>query len=308
MKAIIWNGACAELAELPTPIVASGDDVVVQVAAVGICRTDLYAASGNIAVPKGRILGHEVVGTVIEVGDRVRHVFPGQRVVLSPILPCHFCNPCARKQKVQCSQRKFLGVDFDGGFSEFVKVSVDAVFPISSDLSAEEAMYIEPVAATLSVLDSGLTSDDRGAVFGEGRHARLTKRILELGGISNVALVHPDERIMSETYDFIVETLPTAENIRRAIQALIPRGRLILKSRPCRAVQIPFLEIVTKEITVRGANYGSFSQAVELLESRMLEVKNLVGQPFALEDFVEAFESAKRSETTKPYFKLRSEW
>src|SRR5690242_8781754 len=104
MKAVVYEGAGQKAwREVPDPTVVDPRDAVIQVDAVTICGTDLHILGGDVpAVRPGRILGHEAVGTVVEVGTGVSGLTPGDRVLASCITACGVCGYCRRGSYGQC--------------------------------------------------------------------------------------------------------------------------------------------------------------------------------------------------------------
>src|SRR3954447_23470321 len=96
MRALVYHGpGKKQWEEVPDPVLQADTDAIVRVDAVTICGTDLHILKGDVpAVTNGRILGHEAVGTIVEVGTGVRTVRPGDRVLISCITACGSCRFC----------------------------------------------------------------------------------------------------------------------------------------------------------------------------------------------------------------------
>jgi len=117
MKAVVFHGVGdIRLDEVPDPQVQEPTDAVVRLTASAICGTDLHFVRGTMAgVKPGTILGHEAVGVVEEVGDEVRNLVPGQRVVIPSTLGCGFCSYCRAGYFAQCDTLVPGGTAFYGG-------------------------------------------------------------------------------------------------------------------------------------------------------------------------------------------------
>jgi len=117
MKAVVFHGVGdIRLDEVPDPRVQEPTDAVVRLTASAICGTDLHFVRGTMAgVKPGTILGHEAVGVVEEVGDEVRNLVPGQRVVIPSTLGCGFCSYCRAGYFAQCDTLVPGGTAFYGG-------------------------------------------------------------------------------------------------------------------------------------------------------------------------------------------------
>lgn len=303
MRAIVASGSTACLrTDLGVPR-ARGSDVVVDVQAVGLCRTDLYAVTGRIAARDPVIPGHEFSGVAAAVGPDVTAVRVGHHVTVNPVLPCGDCDRCRRDDSQHCGGSKFLGVDCDGACAEYVCVPESAVVRIPEGMSFLTAAFSEPVAASLAVLEAGIRLDQHGLVFGNNRIAELTRRVLRSAGYEDVTCCDPaaGRDLRENEFDFIVETVATTETLAEMLRLVRPRGRIVLKSRQYEPVQLILRDILVKEPVFEAVNYGRFEQAVELLATGALRVDDLIGECFSLERFDEAFAAGLRDEQRKTF-------
>jgi propanol-preferring alcohol dehydrogenase len=126
--------------DLPQPAVGS-EQVLIRVAACGVCRTDLHVVDGDLREPKIPIVpGHEIVGTVVEAGDEVQGFDVGRRVGVPWLgYSCGRCRYCSRGQENLCAQARYTGYQIDGGYAEFVVADHRYVFPLPDGLSDAEA-------------------------------------------------------------------------------------------------------------------------------------------------------------------------
>src|SRR6478735_3869964 len=126
MKALVYGGPGSRVwKDVPDPLVTDPEDAIVRVDAVTICGTDLHILLGDVPdVQVGRILGHEAVGTVTEIGDAVRDVAVGDRVLVSCISPCGRCDYCRERRYGRCTGGGgwVLGHLIDGTQAEQVRV------------------------------------------------------------------------------------------------------------------------------------------------------------------------------------------
>lgn len=267
--------------------------VEIAVRAAGLCRTDLYVADGRIKVDQPRILGHEFSGVVscAPAGSKFKE---GTRVTAFPIF--------ATDRSVAGYGGEMLGVHRDGSFAEFVAVPEAVVLPIGSSLSYEEGAFSEPVAAALAVLKAGLRAEDKGCIVGEGRIAQLVSRVLKTQGLEVPVVSIDGVEVQEGDYDYVIESAATLSTWRAAVRAVKHGGLVVAKSRSIQPVEVPYLDIVQKEVTVKAVHYGSFSQAVELLTSRQLRVDDLIGERAAIADYERVFTQACTSEAAKQFF------
>jgi propanol-preferring alcohol dehydrogenase len=128
------------MSECPKPL-PGPDQVLIRVLACGVCRTDLHVVDGDLSEPKiPLVLGHEIVGTIVEKGDRVESFSPGQRVGV-PWLgwTCGSCIYCRSGRENLCGQARFTGYQIDGGYAEYTVADHRYVFPVPGEYDAVQA-------------------------------------------------------------------------------------------------------------------------------------------------------------------------
>ena len=167
------------LAEVPDPVPGPGK-ALVRVAACGFCHHDLLVMKGVLrrGVQPGVILGHEISGTVLEVGAGVTAVSPGDRVVTLLADACGRCDRCLQGLEHRCRNGRGIGHGLDGGFAEYVAVSEFSLVPLPPGLDlATAALYACPMGVALQGLQTsgqvqlGETVVVTGAGGGLGVHA-----------------------------------------------------------------------------------------------------------------------------------------
>jgi alcohol dehydrogenase len=177
MRALVYHGPGQKAwEEVPDPEITDDRDVIVRVDATTICGTDLHILKGDVpAVHKGRILGHEAVGTVWEAGDGVRRLCPGDRVLVSCISACGSCRFCREARYGQCLEGGgwVLGHKVDGTQAEYVQVlyADTSTVRIPGGVSDEEALMLADILPTgyeVGVLAGGVRPSDVVAVVGAG--------------------------------------------------------------------------------------------------------------------------------------------
>lgn len=268
MKAIVKTKDSIKLQHLSIPTLADENSVLLKVNLAGLCRTDMFAAQNKISVAEGLILGHECTGTIEQIGSQVTHLKIGQRVSVMPIFE-------------DCTM---LGVEHNGAFAEYLTLPATKVYPIPDTLSQEEAAFIEPIAACLAVCYTDIKPYQRGLIYGSNRIAELTRRILAIKGFDGVEM--NNDKTATSAYDFIIETAPSAEAFRTITRLVKPKGLIILKSRPFNSIELPLTTIVQKEIRLIGAHYADFQEAIDLVSSGKLHIKDLLGTTYTFEQAV----------------------
>ncbi len=264
MKALVRDLDGVRLASHPEP---SGE-IIVEVAYAGVCRSDLAAADGAIAVTPGRVLGHELSGWA-----------GGEPVTVIPF-----------------EGGRWLGIDRDGAFAERVAVPAANVLRLPAGMSLVHGAYVEPVAAALGVLGS-IRRGDRVLVAGDGRIAELTARVVAAAG------AHVVRELAGEVdVDVAIEHHGDGAALLRALRV---GGTLVLKSRARGAITLDPGELVARDLTVRGASHGSFEAAIDWLHARRIVVDDLLAEPRPLDDFERVLADARASEAKKQMFVVR---
>lgn len=292
MRAVVKQGRSVSVCRVPVPEPKPGE-VLIRVAAAGVCRTDIYAAQGKFTCADPLILGHEFAGVVAARGSDVHRFTPGDRVAVMPVIPCGVCLRCAGGMPECCPHHQFLGVNRHGAFAEYIAVPAHVVHHLPQSLSFREGAYAEPVCASLAVLKASIQPGERGLIYGDSRITELTRRVLSTAGFPAVetrrmGLSLPLEMEM-DAYDFVVETQPIARAFDEMIRVLRPGGRIILKSRPAAAVAIDLAAAVRKEVVFESVSYGTFRESLEFLTRH--DIADLLGHTYPLEDFADVFAS-----------------
>jgi L-iditol 2-dehydrogenase len=303
IKALVKRGDTVAVCPIAAPR-PRADEVIVEVALAGLCRTDVYVARGQIPSADPLVLGHEFAGVVHEVGSGVDGVRVGDRVGVMPIIPCGACEWCGQERALWCQDTWMLGVDRDGAFAERVAVPARAVSRIPDTMDWRLAAYLEPVAASLAVLNAPIRPGSRGLIFGDNRIAMLTERVLVAAGFGHVPICETEDgaELEADAYDFVIETYATDETMAHIVRALRPGGTLVLKSRAWKQVGFDLRAVLRKELTLKATHYREFAKGIELAASGRLEVEDLLGEEHPLEDFEAVFASAGLGGPTKQFF------
>ena len=313
-----------ELTDLPIPT-PGPDEVLVRVAACGICGSDVHGYDGS----SGRrippiVMGHEAAGTIASVGGDVNGWTEGERVTFDSTIYCGKCPPCLRGNVNLCDRRQVLGVSCGdyrrfGAFADFVVVPGRIVHRLPENLSFAEAALLEAVAVALHAVS--LVHIDRGTsalVVGAGTIGLLLQQALRLAGYSRVLVVDVDptrlklslelgatavcspkdlaQEISSLTngigVDLAVEAVGNAETVNAAINSVRKAGSVILVGNISPEVTLPLQQVVTRQIHLQGscASAGEFPKAIDLLSNGSIRVKPLITAVAPLRDGPQWFE------------------
>lgn len=230
MRALVFEGPGRRTwREVPDPAVHDPQDVVVRVDAVTICGTDLHILKGDVpTVEPGRILGHEAVGTVVEVGAGVRSLAVGDRVLVSCITSCGRCSYCRQGRYGQClgGGGWILGHLVDGTQAQYVRVpfAETSTHRLTDQITDEEALMIAdilPTAYEVGVLAGRVTPGQSVVVVGAGPiglAAVLTARLFSPAVIAVVDLA--EQRLDAARRAGATHTIDARSDVVAQVKAL----------------------------------------------------------------------------------------
>jgi len=177
-----------EVVDLPDPH-AQADGVVVAVHSCGICGSDVHGVEEGWARP-GQVLGHELSGTVVEVGRDVRAWAPGQAVAVDPLGGCGRCGPCRQELPFLCRALPNLGLSAPGGFAELVAVPAAQLHALPEAADPELGAHAEPLAVALHAVDQAAPGPgDDALVFGVGPIGLRVVMALRAAGAGTIVAV-----------------------------------------------------------------------------------------------------------------------
>ncbi|MDN5765296.1 MAG: zinc-dependent alcohol dehydrogenase family protein [Humibacillus sp.] len=216
MKALVYHGPGQKAWEdVPEPVIINPTDVIVRVDTTTICGTDLHILKGDVpAVTDGRILGHEGVGTVTEVGGAVTSVVAGDRVLISCISACGACTYCHQGLYAHCLADEgasgigwVFGHLIDGTQAEFVRVPFadNSVYKLPDSVSDEAAVVLSDILPTgfeIGVRYGGVKPGDVVAVIGAGPVGLAAMMTASLYGAARVIAVDLDAHRIEQASQF----------------------------------------------------------------------------------------------------------
>ena len=300
-----------ELVDLPRPSPGSGE-VLVQVAACGICGSDVHGYDGS----SGRrippiVMGHEAAGVVAEVGAGVRSFRPGDRVTFDSTVSCGECAFCRRGEVNLCERREVLGVSCGeyrraGAFAEFLVVPERILYPLPDAMPFAEAAMLEAVSVALhAVRMAGVRGGETALIVGAGMIGLLTLQAARKAGCSRVLVADIDatrlrlaellgadevlqlsgaemsREVLRRTaagVDVALEAVGREETVTAAIESVVKGGTVVLIGNISPRVSIPLQTVVSRQLRLQGtaASAGEYPQAIELIASGKIKVKPLI--------------------------------
>ena len=289
-------------ASQPAP---TGDEVLLKIRRAGICNTDLELVGGMYGF--SGILGHEFVA---EVADGPAD-WIGRRVVGEINVVCGECDFCLSDIPSQCRHRRAVGIhDYPGAFAEYMPLPLRNLYPVPDNVNDDAAVFTEPLAAALQVLEAvQISPRDRVVVLGVGKLGMLVAQVLKLTGADVVGVVRRQKQadllkqwgittaaiddLEPERAQVVVDCTGQAEGFADAQRLVRSRGTIVLKSTYRGTPQADLTQIAVREIRVVGSRCGPFQAALRLLEHRLVDVEALIDARYPLWDALTAFEHAQ---------------
>lgn len=211
MKAIVYEEAqVVTFKEIKEPELGE-NKVLLKVAYVGICGTDLNIFAGTHPRAKAPlIMGHEFSATVASENSR----FPiGTKVTVNPLLSCGHCGPCLSGKSHVCNDLKLVGIDVDGGMAQFVAVDEEKIIGLPDALSLKTGALAEPVAVAVhAIRKAKFLVGDRAVVFGAGTIGLCVALTLRIYGASDVIVIETNELRLKKAAQLGFTTLNPAKD------------------------------------------------------------------------------------------------
>lgn len=307
--------------EDPTP---GPRDVIVRVAACGLCGTDLHILEGEFAPTLPVVPGHEFAGIVEAVGTDVTELAVGARVAVDPSLYCHECHYCRLGHNNLCERWAAIGVSTAGGAAEYARAPVANCVPVPAEVRLEDAALVEPLSCAVRGYDV-LKSQLGGHVliYGSGTMGLMMLELAKKTGAATVEVVDVNpERLATAKLLGCTATAASADDLdrprgwelvvdatgnERAIQdglgRVAPAGTFLqfgVSAYSTRVTIEPY-RIYNKEITITGsmAVLHSFERAAELFAGGVLDPEVFISHRLPLDDYPAALEMVRKGEGRK---------
>lgn len=335
MKAAVFSYPPGiKVIEVPEPQPREGE-VLIRVKAVALCGTDLrIARRGHADISEGekRILGHEVVGVIEEVGKGVDDLAPGMKVAIAPNYGCGKCYYCIQGLTHHCPEGKALGITENGGFTEFMVVPQKAVsqgnvFPLPGETDLVSIAFVEALACVVhGFLPLGVGFRDRVLIYGAGPIGLMFLELAQLQGAKEVwmadlsedrlkvaqergakTIVVGKEKVKEriKEAEVVVVAAPSPDAQKEALEVAGIYGRInFFGGLPpqVKEVALPSNLIHYKELVVTGttkSNNFHFRSALDLLLQEQLDLSYLVSHVLPLERIEEGLSLMERQQSLK---------
>lgn len=329
MKAIakVKRDYGAELIEANVPTIKN-DEILIKVDFASICGTDLHIykwdkwSQDRIKTP--RIIGHELAGTVVEIGPHVKNIKVGDFISAESHIVCSNCYLCRTGQYHICRDFKIIGVDVDGVFADYVALPEICAWKNDDDFDKALASIQEPLGNAVQTAYVDELIGKTVAIFGLGAIGLFCLPLVEVAGATKVFAVDVNEyklnlarqssskavclnalkddvvkTILDATdglgVDVVLEVSGSKEALITEFNVLRNGGRISLLGIPAQPIEINLAEqIVLKGINVYGITgrkmFDTWYKTSRLIKSGLINVKPIITHTFKMENFKDAFE------------------
>ncbi len=318
MKAAVLHGpGRLSIEDVPRPE-HSPNEILVRVAACGICHTDLHYIDHGVPTFKSPvILGHEVSGKVEEIGSAVTEFAPGDAVLLPAVLTCGSCRACRTGRENICERMRMLGNHIDGGYAEYVVAPARDCFRLPPEIPLAEACLIGDalttpyhavkhrarvrVAERVAVFGCGgigsgavqfsaLAGAEVIAVDLDNRKLALARELGASGTLNPASVERVDKEIKKRTaggVDVAIEAIGKPETLRAAFDSLRPGGRLCVVGFAAEPATLAFSKLMFFELDVIGSlgcRPVDYPEVIELVRRGRVRLAPLVTARYKLAD------------------------
>lgn len=311
-----------EVTDLPGPT-PGPDELLIQVAACGICGSDVHGYDGSTGrrIPP-IVMGHEAAGIVVTIGSEVHDYAPGDRVTFDSTVFCGACAFCLAGEVNLCNNRQVIGVSCGeyrraGAFAEFLTVPARVAYHLPDALSFPEAAMLEAVSVALhGVAVSQMKGDETVLVLGAGMIGLLLLQSARCAGLGAAKVFVSDvdatrlaladamnadmsflasgpvltEEIMKRTdgrgVDIVLEAVGRDETINTAIDCVRKGGTVVLVGNISPQINLPLQKVVSRQIRLQGscASAGEYPEAMRLIAAGKIKVASLITAVAPLSD------------------------
>lgn len=321
LAARVYGNEDLRLEEVEKPKITAPQDIIIKVKMVGICGSDNHIYHGeNPFVVLPRVMGHEIVGEVSELGEEVRDLSIGDHIVVEQISYCGKCYACRQGMPNVCSHLEALGVHKDGGMQEYLKITPMQAHKISKNISWETAVLAEPYTVAGNSTSRGQVGIGKTLVIqGAGTIGLLTLRMAKVKGanvmvtdidqkkldfakengadeIVNTKVEDLKERISEwtngEMANVVIDAVGLPQTFEQCFELVSVAGAIVPLGMSEKYSHIAQKPIMQKELTIYGSRMQSyqFEPVIKAIENGLLIDGGVVNQKFDIKDVQKAFD------------------
>lgn len=330
MKAAVWTDINKiEIKEVPTPK-PKAEEVLVKVKAAGVCATDVHIITGGFAhATPPHILGHEIAGEVVELGERATAKI-GERVIINTVVSCGKCEWCKSGRNEMCPNGSEIGFNpHNGGYAEYVVVPESCLVRIPEEISFKEGAIIESaVCPSGSILRYGIEMGATVFIQGGGPAGIAYIQLAKICGASKVIVSARGHeriayakqfgadviidaqnedvysRVMQETNGvgakYSIDAAGSVSSVEMAVKACANGGEIFLYGIPGENsdIKFPVTEIVLRHLNLHGCcgNYLAWEPFVSLIAAGRFNIKDMITHEYTLEDLPKAVNQIRNTD------------
>ena len=308
--------------EMEKPTIDEHNNVLVKMTAAGICGSDVGIYHGtNAAATYPRVIGHEMVGVVVEVGPTAKKVKVGDRVIIDQVVPCGHCYACRKGRPNVCGNLQVRGVHIDGGYREYMAVPDTDCYLVPDCLSDTEAVMIEPTTIAVQCCSRAqLESEDTVLIIGSGALGSSILRIVKqfhpqkiiVSDIDDAKLQEALQNGATDVINSLKEDVPARcheltdgygvtvsidaacvkTSLITALQATGSAGRVITMGFSVAPTEVNQFAITSKELDVRGSRLQNrkFQDVIDLINAGKIDLRGSISHTFPLTEAQKAFD------------------
>lgn len=309
------------IVDMEKPKITEEKNVLIKMKASGICGSDVGIYHGtNAAASYPRVIGHEIVGIVEEVGKNVTKVKKGDRVIVDQITACGHCYACRKGRPNVCGNLKVKGVHVDGGYREFMAVNEKDCYILPDFISDEDAVMIEPTTIAVQCCSRAeIENEDHVLLIGAGALGNSILRILKLYSPEKIIVADIDDEKLAEALqhgatDVInskkedveekcraltggygatvtIDAACVKGSLMTALRATGNAGRVITMGFSVSPDEVNQFMITSKELDVRGSRLqnSKFQTVIDMVENGTIDLSGSISHRYYFEDAQEAF-------------------
>lgn len=342
MKAAVFQGkGKIVVEERPIPAIKE-DEVLLRVAACGVCGTDVHiygGEKGSAQVSPPVVLGHEFAGTAVDVGRAVKGWKIGDKAAVDPNIYCGRCGMCRRGKKNLCENLSAVGVTRDGGFSEYCAVPAAQCYRLTEETDLTQGAMAEPLSCCLHGIEmAAVRPGENVCIIGGGAIGLIMLQLARLAGAGTVCVSEPVEmrrkaamemgadyvvnplaeapgevyrQYVGDGADVVIECAGVKAAAKQAFEVAGKGAGIVFFSVPApdMTVELPLFSLYQKEWHICGSfiNPDTFARAVELINHRKIAFDKIITHTYAVPELEQAILTQAGRESLKVIVKSRAE-
>lgn len=323
MKAVkIMKPNELQIIDMEKPAIDEKNNVLVKIHVAGICGSDVGIYHGkNAAATYPRVIGHEMVGEIVETGENVTKRKVGDRVIIDQVTACGHCYACRKGRPNVCENLQVRGVHIDGGYREYMAVPESDCYLLPETLSYEDAVMIEPTTIAVQACSRAeLVFEDNLMIIGVGALGSSILRIARLYNPHKIIMVDIEEDKLKESLEngatdiinskvedvvekaheltdgygptVVIDAACFHGSFLTACKCAGNAGRVITMGFGVDPDEINQFAITSKELDVRGSRLQNrkFQTVIDMVNKGKVNLNNSISHRFYFEDAQKAFD------------------